>query len=736
MTRNRPACGTRHHPRARSPRSCCSCSLLRRSSTKPCCRRGSGRRWRRRWPPEGGCGAWAPREPRDSEEHSVRLRRRRYSEESVARARARPRRAAAPRYSRRPSALCTRRATFAPHARASAQRCAASQRLCPPAIIAPMDQDDLFEQAVSSAPSAAGRRRRAAAGLGVTGANARTAQPRHRRRDHVARAAARRGRSGRRARRALVALAQCSQLEARLSAQLAQNSAAPARAAAPGAPVAWRRERAAMATQISELQAQLAAAVKSNRVLVTHLAEVGPAADGGSQRSSSPTPTGGGGPSSSAGPSAFGVGGGTYAGRDDAAAIRRRRAAELAAAEQRRRVELRAAKEVARREVQAEQLHSKKRISEMRDGSAAQQVSAKLLRAALGEAEAEPDGGGGGGASVSSARRRRRRRSSGCRGALPAPRLAGGGQAARGAAGARLAARAPRRAREGAARVARRRRRPTAFPAASGAAGARSHADATPELAAVKAALPPPRDRSELDGIDEQIEAQLGTARHRLSVLLGDDDGAPPPPAAPRAYDGGAAAATPAAVVTPGTAAPRTAAPRSVRSGGGGGGSSSGGARSNGTGPMSPARREGQQRRSPRRNARACRDVGRGVGARRLSIARVACVDRGGPLLEGDAMLADAATVSGQRSDYCTARCKGGRSRCRRRRRSVSALRMRRRRRRRRCCARARSSASRRRRPRAVLRTAERWSGVCAALREELGREKDRAAAAAAAAAA
>ena len=172
----------------------------------------------------------------------------------------------------------------------------------------------------------------------------------------------------------------------------------------------------------------------------------------------------------------------------------------------------------------------------MRDGSAAQQVSAKLLRAALGEAEAERTA-----AAAAAAQRLERATAEaeaqlGLQEELCRLRVSQAEGKLREAQQARDWQRARHAEREKELR------------ASLGDAAGQLHSQQQAaqqahaamqmlhsELAAVKAALPPPRDRSELDGIDEQIEAQLGTARHRLSVLLGDDDGAPPPPAAPRA---------------------------------------------------------------------------------------------------------------------------------------------------------------------------------------------------------
>ena len=101
----------------------------------------------------------------------------------------------------------------------------------------------------------------------------------------------------------------------------------------------WKREKSAFQQQVGELQAQLAASVRSNRVLVQHLAEIGPMAGGLLATPSSLTLD------ASANASA------------PTQALRRRRVAELASADERRKVEIRAAREVAARSVRAEQRH-------------------------------------------------------------------------------------------------------------------------------------------------------------------------------------------------------------------------------------------------------------------------------------------------------------------------------------------------------------------------------------------
>ena len=81
---------------------------------------------------------------------------------------------------------------------------------------------------------------------------------------------------------------QCAALESRLEDQLRLQPPGPGSACGePGglphslgasAPP-WRREKAALHQQVGELQAQLTAAVRSNKALVQHLAELGPSAD-------------------------------------------------------------------------------------------------------------------------------------------------------------------------------------------------------------------------------------------------------------------------------------------------------------------------------------------------------------------------------------------------------------------------------------------------------------------------
>ena len=177
---------------------------------------------------------------------------------------------------------------------------------------------------------------------------------------------------------------QCAALESRLEDQLRLQPPGPGSACGePGglphslgasAPP-WRREKAALHQQVGELQAQLTAAVRSNKALVQHLAELGPSADLSL------------GAAATAATSRGGSGGG--GGGGDAQALRRRRAVEQASADERRKVELRAARGEASRALQNEQRHAAALHRQLHLGEAQHRVSLAALRAALGESDVE-----------------------------------------------------------------------------------------------------------------------------------------------------------------------------------------------------------------------------------------------------------------------------------------------------------------------------------------------------------
>ena len=171
---------------------------------------------------------------------------------------------------------------------------------------------------------------------------------------------------------------QCAVLESRLEEQLRLQPPEPGSAC--GLPHSlgasappWRREKAALHQQVGELQAQLTAAVRSNKALVQHLAELGPSADLSLGAAAAEATSRGGG----------GGGGG------DAQALRRRRAVEQASADERRKVELRAARDVASRALQNEQRHAAALQRQLHLGEAQHRVSLAALRAALRESDTE-----------------------------------------------------------------------------------------------------------------------------------------------------------------------------------------------------------------------------------------------------------------------------------------------------------------------------------------------------------
>ena len=181
---------------------------------------------------------------------------------------------------------------------------------------------------------------------------------------------------------------QCAALESRLEDQLRLQPPGPGSACGePGglphslgasAPP-WRREKAALHQQVGELQAQLTAAVRSNKALVQHLAELGPSADLSLGAAATAATSRGG----------SGGGGGGGGGGGDAQALRRRRAVEQASADERRKVELRAARGEASRALQNEQRHAAALHRQLHLGEAQHRVSLAALRAALGESDVE-----------------------------------------------------------------------------------------------------------------------------------------------------------------------------------------------------------------------------------------------------------------------------------------------------------------------------------------------------------
>ena len=366
-----------------------------------------------------------------------------------------------------------------------------------------------------------------------------------------------------------------AQLEAQLQSQPIRPAPAPRGRGGDGdtswrqasVPSMWKREKSAFQQQVGELQTQLAASVRSNRVLVQHLAEIGPMA-GGLPATASSCALDASASASVAHPSA------------PPQALRRRRAAELASADERRKVEVRAAKEVAARSMRAEQRHVAALQRHLHALEAEHKVAIASLRAALGESEAE-----------------RRAADEGARLRLEQASREAEAQLGLQEELCRMREQAADRAAEQAQHAAdwareRGKRKEDELRDSLGAAAAQlaehqkqAHAAQTAmqllhaELEVVQAALPQPRPFPPIDHLDAQIETQLGEARLRLSVLLGTDQPTAAPPAAAAASSSAYKTPYPAGFPTPGTTQRLSMDDDDggVHRGGGGGGGSGGG---------------------------------------------------------------------------------------------------------------------------------------------------------------